>query len=81
MKKEKKNVTLNGNLLRPLIVGQSALVNTGGQIYHTTRVVAIHKYTEEIICFETLNTNYHLSMHPFPLTAIRPLPVSLAACA
>lgn len=81
MKKQKKEVYLNGSLLRPLTIGQGALVQAGGKVYHTSRVQAIHEQTEESIHFETLNSEYHLSMHPFPLAAISPLPVRLAACA
>ena len=41
MKKEKKQIVLNGSLLRPLSVGRGALLHAGGNIYHTSRVVAI----------------------------------------
>ena len=68
MKKEKKQIVLNGSLLRPLSVGRGALLHAGGNIYHTSR-------------FETQNSHYHLSMSPFPLAAVSPLPVRLAACA
>ena len=81
MKKLKKEIHLNGSLLRPLTIGQGVLLHAGGKIYHTSRVQAIHEQTEESIHFETLNSEYHLSMRPFPLTAISPLPVRLAACA
>ena len=81
MKKQKKKVHLNGSLLRPLAIGQGALVQAGGKVYHTSRVQAIHEQTDESIHFETLNSEYHLSMSPFPLAAISPLPVRLAACA
>ena len=64
MKKEKKQIVLNGSLLRPLSVGRGALLHAGGNIYHTSRVVTILE-----------------SMSPFPLAAVSPLPVRLAACA
>ena len=41
MKKEKKQIVLNGSLLRPLSVGRGAILHAGGNIYHTSRVVAI----------------------------------------
>lgn len=69
MKKAKKEIHLDGSLLRPLTIGQGALVQ------------AIHEQTEESIYFETLNSEYHLSMRPFPLAVISPLHVRLAACA
>ena len=81
MKKSKKEIHLNGSLLRPLTIGQGALVHAGGKIYHTSRVQAIYEQTEDSIHFETLKSEYHLSMRPFPLAAISPLPVRLAACA
>ena len=62
MKKEKKQIVLNGSLLRPLSV-------------------AILEESEDCVRFETQNSHYHLSMSPFPLAAVSPLPVRLAACA
>ena len=79
MKKEKKQIVLNGSLLRPLSVGRGALLHAGGNIYHTSRVVAILEESEDCVRFETQNS--HLSMSPFPLAAVSPLPVRLAACA
>lgn len=81
MKKEKKELTLCGKLMRPITIGKGALITAGGQIYHTSRVVALHEQDEDHVHFETLNTHYYLSMRPFPLAAISPLPVRLAACA
>lgn len=37
--------------------------------------------SEDCVRFETQNSHYHLSMSPFPLAAVSPLPVRLAACA
>lgn len=81
MKKEKKQIVLNGSLLRPLFIGQGALLHAQGKIYHTSRVVAILEQSEDCIRFETQNSKYHLSMSPFPLAAVSPLHVRLAACA
>lgn len=81
MKKDKKQIVLNGSLLRPLSVGQGAVLYAGGKVYHTSRVLAIFEQSEDCVRFETLNSTYHLSMHPFPLAATSPLPVRLAACA
>ncbi len=81
MKKDKKQIHLNGKLLRPLVIGQGAIFHSGGMVYHTSRVVTVHEQSEDMIQFETLNTKYHLSMNPFRCAAICPLPVSLAACA
>ena len=71
-----------GGASLPLVIGQGALLHAGGKIYHTSRVVAIHDQSDDMVRFETLNSNYCLSMAPFPLAACNPLPmVSLAACA
>ena len=37
--------------------------------------------SEDCVRFETQNSHYYLSMSPFPLAAVSPLPVRLAACA
>lgn len=78
---KKKEIFLNGTLLQPLKIGDGALVCSGGKVYRTSRVVAVHELTADIIRFETLNSEYHLSLNPFPYAVISPLPVSLAACA
>lgn len=79
--KTKEVKEMNGNLLRPVTIGKSALFSSAGVTYHTSIVVALHEQTKDFIHFETKNTHYHLSMQPFPLAAISPLPVRLAACA
>ena len=81
MKKIKKKVELCGKLMCPITVGKSAIFAANGQIFHTSRVVALHEQDDEYVHFETVNTHYHLSVRPFPLAVICPLPVSLAACA
>lgn len=78
---EKKTVMLCGTLLCPITIGKPALFASEGNFYRTSIVVAVHKQTEDNIHFETRNTHYHLSMSPFPLAAMSPLPVRLAACA
>lgn len=39
MTKSKKSIVMHGALLRPLVIGQGALLHAGGKIYHTSRVV------------------------------------------
>ena len=80
MTKSKKSIVMRGALLRPLALGQSALLHAGGKVYHTSRVVAVQ--SDDLVRFETLNSIYCLSMSPFPLAVCNPLPMmSLAACA
>ena len=62
MKKEKKQIVLNGSLLRPLSVGRGALLHAGGNIYHTSRVVTILEESEDCVRFETQNSHYYLSI-------------------
>lgn len=80
-KAKKKEYWLRGRLLCPVTVGMPAFFSTGEKTYQTSPVVAIHDENEDGIYFETRNTHYHLSTRPFPLAAISPLPVRLAACA
>lgn len=40
---KKKEIFLNGTLLQPLKIGGSALVCSGGKVYRTSRVVAVHE--------------------------------------
>jgi hypothetical protein len=79
MKNEKKTVHLIGSLLYPIVVGRGAVVFSGGQVLHTSRVVAVHEQTVNQIRFETLNTHYALALGPFPLAAANPLPMRAAA--
>lgn len=81
MKKSKKPIYMHGSLLRPLIIGQGAYLYSGGQTYHTSPVTVIHEQSEDMVHFETHNSNYHLSMSPFPTAAVIPFPVGLTLCA
>ena len=81
MNEKKKEVKLCGCLIRPAVVGKTAIYATRGHVYRTSRVVAIHDQTENMVHFETKNAHYYLSTSPFPPAAINPLPMRLAACA
>lgn len=81
MNEKKKEVKLCGCLIRPAVVGKTAIYAAGGHVHRTSRVVAIHEQTENMVHFETKNAHYHLSMSPFPLAPASPLPTMLAACA
>ena len=48
MTKSKKSIVMRGALLRPLVIGQGALLHAGGKIYHTSRVVAIHDQSDDM---------------------------------
>lgn len=53
---------LDGELVRPLSVGSKAVFLHGSDLVRTSRVVAIHSVAEDKVCFETLNTTYHLHL-------------------
>ena len=78
---KKKKVMLCGILLCPIIIGKPAVFAAEGSLYRTSGVVALHEESINSIHFETRNTHYYLSMDPFSLAAINPLPVKLATCA
>ena len=81
MNEKKKEVKLCGCLIRPVAVGRTAIYAAGGHIHRTSRVVAVHEQTEDMVHFETSAAHYHLSMTPSPLAAANPVPVTLADCA
>ena len=77
---QKKSTTLCGALMSPLAVGHCALIRYQGQLMRTSQVVAIHSWTADMVCFETLNTNYTLLLGPAQQTAaVNPLLTSMAA--
>lgn len=77
---QKKSTTLYGSLMSPLSVGHCALIRYQGHLMRTSQVVAIHNWTADMICFETLNTNYTLLLGPAQQTAaVNPLMTSMAA--
>ena len=77
---QKKSTTLYGSLMSPLAVGHCALIRYQGQLMRTSQVVAIHSWNADMICFETLNTNYTLLFGPAQqAVAVNPLLTSMAA--
>lgn len=81
MNEKKKEVKLCGCLIRPITVGKAAIYAAGGHIHRTSRVVAVHEQTEDMVHFETNAAHYHLSMSPSPLAVANMVPVTLATCA
>ena len=81
MNERKKEVKLCGCLIRPVVVGKTAIYATGGHVYRTSRVVAVHEQTEDMVHFETRIAHYHLSISPLPLATANPFPTQKAACA
>lgn len=75
----KTTKTLNGVLMRPLAVGAKAVIVHQGQITLTSRVVSIHHQTADEVCFETLNSEYHLQTGPFYQLAVSLFPMAVAA--
>lgn len=81
MTKSKKPIVMYGTLLCPLVLGHNAFLRANGAIYRTSTVVAIHEQSADMTHFETLNSDYYLSMEPSPLAASSPSYTALAACA
>lgn len=79
MKPAKKTENLDGRPICPIRIGRSAVISKNGKLYHTSPVIALHECTKDHIHFETLNTHYHMSIHPFPLAAAAAIPLQLAA--
>lgn len=71
--------TLAGILLRPLAVGSRAVIVHQGKITRTARIMAIHHRTAGEVCFETLDTRYHLVTGPDIQPAVNAYPAALAA--
>lgn len=81
MNEKKKEVTLCGCPIRPITVGKAAIYAAGGHIHRTSRVVAVHEQTEDMVHFETNAAHYHLSMSPFPQAAAILFPAAMVPCA
>lgn len=81
MTKSKKSIVIHGTLLCPLVLGHCAFLRANGTAYRTSTVVAIHEQSAVLVHFETLNSDYYLSLDPFPEAADIPPYTALAACA
>ena len=69
MTKSKKSIVMRGALLRPLVIGQGALLHAGGKIYHTSRVVAIHDQSDDM---SALKRSTPITASQWPLFRWRP---------
>lgn len=78
MTKSKKSIVMHGTLLCPLVLGHCAFLRANGTTYRTSTVVAIHEQSADMIHFETLNSDYYLSMDPFPMAAVFPAYTAVA---
>ena len=65
MKKEKETDRFEWFSAASTVCWAGALLHAGGNIYHTSRVVAILEESEDCVRFETQNSHYHLSMSLF----------------
>lgn len=75
----KKKVELRGSVVHPVTVGEGAVLIANRKVYHTSKVVAVYAYTIDHVCFETQNTVYDVYAPTFPLAAVSPLKLSVAA--
>lgn len=79
MMNSKKTVSLSGMAVLPVTVGSRAVLVCGGQVIRTSQVVAVHKHTSEELRFETMNSNYSVTLTPFPLAAVSLVPSGMMA--
>ena len=75
----KKNIYVNGTLAAPLREGVRAMIHSDGGFIYTSLVVEIREVSADCVCFETMNSVYHVSLEPVPFEAA--LPDKLAMCA
>lgn len=80
-KKTKKQIQLCGSLLSPLAIGEPAVFRSGGIVYRTSRVTAVHQKASDGIRFETREARYHLLLPPCQTTVLCRFPMELSACA
>ena len=73
MNPNKKVIHFQDSVVMPVSVGSRAVLLSGGKAILTSLVVAIHAMTERELCFETRNTNYCVSMDPFPRAGAMPV--------
>ena len=60
MNPQKKNIELTGSLIYPIEVGEAAFIREADGMRMTSTVLRTEKISAQGICFETVNTNYHL---------------------
>lgn len=77
--KPKKDVHVSGVLATPLREGSRVLIRCGGSFIYTSLVVEIRESSADRVCFETMNSVYHVSLEPIPIKAS--LPDMPARCA
>ena len=75
----KQHISLNGRLLFPLQEGHCAVIQRGGDIIRTSRVVEILEVAEGYACFETMNIVYQVLMDPIPSEAAAPQALRMCA--
>lgn len=62
MNNTKKIVEITGNLVYPIMVGESAFVRESGSLRRTSTVLSMESPSQSDIRFETQNTNYLLHL-------------------
>ena len=69
MNRDKKNVNLTGVAVLPIMLGARALLACGGQYIRTSRVVNIHERTPQFLRFDTMDSNYFVTLTHSPPAA------------
>lgn len=62
MNNTKKKVEITGNLVYPIMVGESAFIREAGGLRRTSTVLSMESPSQSDIRFETQNTNYLLHL-------------------
>lgn len=75
----KKEISVNGKILFPLVEGNRAVISSGGSFTYTSPVVEIIEERPDFACFETMNSVYKVCLEPIPVQAA--LPPFLKMCA
>lgn len=75
----KKEVSINGRIVFPLVEGARAVISTGGGLTYTSLVVQIIEERPDYACFETMNSVYKVCLQPVPVRAA--IPPFLKMCA
>jgi hypothetical protein len=80
MNSDKKIVNLKGSVKLPLVIGTRAIIYHNGTVIKTSSVEAIEQVSDELIVFETRNSNYSVTplFSPAPAAAMK-IPAALCA--
>ena len=65
----KRTEILVGSPVRPIRIGRKAIIVHNGKLLHTATVTGIQEYSADMVCFETPDTNYRITLSGYPFAA------------